>query len=85
MDDLHSAVPRGHCALKDFRPEGFGSISNALLAKCGRGSVQKSGESRIRTYEAVKQQIYSLPPLAAWVSPLFQFTEPTGGFEPPTC
>jgi hypothetical protein len=28
------------------------------------------GESRIRTYEAVKQQIYSLPPLATWVSPL---------------
>ncbi len=27
------------------------------------------GESRIRTYEAVKQQIYSLPPLATWVSP----------------
>jgi hypothetical protein len=45
----------------------------------------KCGESRIRTYEAVKQQIYSLPPLATWVSPLVPFTEPTGGFEPPTC
>ena len=33
---------------------------------------ENGGESRIRTYEAVKQQIYSLPPLAAWVSPLFR-------------
>ncbi len=50
------------------------------------GSVKSDGgESRIRTYEAVKQQIYSLPPLATWVSPLFRFTEPMDGFEPPTC
>ncbi len=49
------------------------------------GSVKNGGESRIRTYEAVKQQIYSLPPLATWVSPLFRFTEPMDGFEPPTC
>ena len=29
----------------------------------------KCGESRIRTYEGVRQQIYSLPQLAALVSP----------------
>ena len=28
-----------------------------------------SGESRIRTYEGIRQQIYSLPQLAALVSP----------------
>jgi hypothetical protein len=28
------------------------------------------GESRIRTYEGISQQIYSLPQLAALVSPL---------------
>ena len=28
------------------------------------------GERRIRTSEGERQQIYSLPPLAAWVSPL---------------
>ena len=27
------------------------------------------GESRIRTCEGMHQQIYSLPPLATWVSP----------------
>ena len=30
---------------------------------------KKSGESRIRTYEGVSQQIYSLPQLATLVSP----------------
>ena len=30
---------------------------------------KKSGESRIRTYEGVRQQIYSLPQLATLVSP----------------
>ena len=40
------------------------------------------GESRIRTCEGVHQQIYSLPSLAAWVSP--QHWEPMEGFEPPT-
>ena len=42
-----------------------------------------SGESRIRTYEAVKQQIYSLPPLAAWVSPLFQIHGANGRIRTP--
>ncbi len=32
---------------------------------------KKSGESRIRTYEGVRQQIYSLPQLATLVSPHF--------------
>ena len=30
---------------------------------------EKCGESRIRTYEGVRQQIYSLPQLATLVSP----------------
>ena len=30
---------------------------------------KKSGESKIRTYEGVRQQIYSLPHLATLVSP----------------
>ena len=34
--------------------------------------MRSGGESRIRTYEGVSQQIYSLPPLAAWVSPQFE-------------
>ena len=33
--------------------------------------IKKSGESRIRTYEGVRQQIYSLPQLATLVSPQF--------------
>ncbi len=42
------------------------------------------GESRIRTYEVVRQQIYSLPPLAAWVSPHERLLEPMEGLEPTT-
>ena len=33
------------------------------------------GESRIRTYEGVRQQIYSLPQLATLVSPQQSFKE----------
>jgi hypothetical protein len=33
------------------------------------------GGGRIRTYEGISQQIYSLPPLAAWV-PLRGYKEP---------
>ena len=54
---------------------------------------KNSGESRIRTYEGVRQQIYSLPQLATLVSPHFlqyvqkklvYILEPMEGFEPPT-
>ena len=56
----------------------------------------KSGESRIRTYEVIRQQIYSLPQLATLVSPrLYRacpvrhtsslYNEPMKGFEPLTC
>jgi len=45
---------------------------------------EKSGESRIRTYEVVRQQIYSLPPLATWVSPQERLSEPMEGLEPTT-
>ena len=34
------------------------------------GKLGKSGECRIRTYEGRSQQIYSLSPLTAWVTPL---------------
>ena len=37
------------------------------------------GESRIRTYEVVRQQIYSLPPLATWVSPHARLFGANGG------
>ena len=54
-----------------------------------------SGQRRIRTSEVVRQQIYSLPPLAAWVSALKVLTykdihpylpknEPLAGIEPAT-
>jgi hypothetical protein len=33
-----------------------------------------SGESRIRTYEGIRQQIYSLPQLAALVSPHYSIS-----------
>ena len=36
-----------------------------------RGGNYRGGEKRIRTSEGLSQQIYSLPPLAAWVSPHF--------------
>ena len=38
------------------------------------------GEGRIRTFEDIRQQIYSLPPLATWVPP-HKLAE---GIEPPT-
>ncbi len=48
------------------------------------------GERRIRTSEGMSQQIYSLPPLAAWVSPRNRWSgvrrlELAEGIEPPTC
>ena len=50
--------------------------------------IKNRGESRIRTYEGVRQQIYSLPQLATLVSPhnynRSKNLEPMEGFEPPT-
>ena len=48
-----------------------------------------SGERRIRTFEVIRQQIYSLSHLATLVSPLLILpfhvkNEPMEGFEPPT-
>jgi hypothetical protein len=43
-------------------------ILNPEILSLRSVSVQ-SGESRIRTYEGIRQQIYSLPQLAALVSP----------------
>ena len=51
------------------------ALSTELLPQCfeiKRADYQSAllgGESRIRTYEGVRQQIYSLPQLAALVSP----------------
>ncbi len=65
--------------------------------RCSRVYSVICGESRIRTYEVIRQQIYSLPQLAALVSPLknrvyliktyicSSYNEPMKGFEPPTC
>ena len=40
-----------------------------VLPQCSVTALRKSGGGRwIRTTEGVSQQIYSLPPLAAWVS-----------------
>ena len=48
---------------------------------------KNSGESRIRTYEGVRQQIYSLPQLATLVSPqylqLFKKLRADGGIRTP--
>ena len=40
------------------------------------------GGGRIRTYEGISQQIYSLPPLAAWV-PLLKMSRVFCGASPP--
>ncbi len=50
---------------------GHGRSSSCVhsFPKDPESSGRDGGESRIRTYEVVRQQIYSLPPLAAWVSP----------------
>src|SRR5579862_2981831 len=40
------------------------------------------GGGRIRTYEGISQQIYSLPPLAAWV-PLLEMSRVFCGARPP--
>ncbi len=63
--------------LATFSLEGWRSTNWATPAFCF-----SCGGSRIRTCEGVHQQIYSLPSLAAWVSP--QQWEPMEGFEPPT-
>lgn len=48
---------------------------------------KNSGESRIRTYEGVRQQIYSLPQLATLVSPHYLYFQKTyradGGIRTP--
>ena len=43
--------------------------ADALPTELLPPETTKSGESRIRTYEGVRQQIYSLPQLATLVSP----------------
>ena len=62
MEDYQLSYPRMVCF------EGSGPLL-FHLEEAAQGSVWIGGESRIRTCEGVSQQIYSLPPLAAWVSP----------------
>ena len=38
------------------------------MSGCSRSDLKSGGRSWIRTSEGVSQQIYSLPPLATWVS-----------------
>ena len=47
----------------------------------GQANQTGGGGGRIRTYEGMSQQIYSLPPLAAWV-PLRQLSRAFSGFAP---
>ena len=42
-------------------------------SRCRSAGCSSGGGGRIRTYEGMSQQIYSLPPLAAWV-PLRQMS-----------
>ena len=52
--------------------------------KDGRRSVRLHGRLWIRTTVGLRQQIYSLPPLATWVISHIPL-ELVDGLEPPTC
>ncbi|KKR84865.1 MAG: hypothetical protein UU48_C0001G0162 [Candidatus Uhrbacteria bacterium GW2011_GWF2_41_16] len=58
--------------------EGFEPTTYGLQNRCSTPElfrrIKNGGWSRIRTYEGVSQQIYSLPPLTAWVSTRFYKT-----------
>jgi hypothetical protein len=69
-----------------------------IACTCHIRILQFGGGRWIRTTEGVSQQIYSLPPLAAWVSLRSHRIEPTGavksnqgetardfGLNPPRC
>ena len=45
-------------------------LASAALARLRQGFGGRSGGNRIRTYEVIRQQIYSLSQLAALVFPL---------------
>jgi hypothetical protein len=49
------------------------SIFNQQIIKSLNQQIKNCGESRIRTYEGISQQIYSLPQLATLVSPQCTF------------
>ena len=48
------------------------TIKEKAIASGGNGLLFYGGGSRIRTYEGISQQIYSLPRLTASVSPLIR-------------
>src|ERR1700689_4447341 len=60
-------------------------ISLSMWARAGREQGRScGGGGRIRTYEGVSRQIYSLLPLAAWV-PLREKRAAYSDFRPGTC
>ena len=72
-DDFRRIVAGKFCE-SDERVEPMARIELAtpsLPRKCSTPELHRQvcGESRIRTYEGIRQQIYSLPQLAALVSP----------------
>ncbi len=65
------AKTRAPCAAPAMGPGHLQSLIRTQSAFAGRGSTPPAswtgGGGRIRTFEGINQQIYSLPPLAAWV------------------
>ena len=58
IDDLDSPLTR----------QALNVLNAPLLSTNADADRKPGGGGRIRTYEGMSQQIYSLPPLAAWVS-----------------
>jgi hypothetical protein len=59
--------------LWDSNPPPADYKSAALPNELSRLKLRKNGECRIRTYEVVQQQIYSLIPLATRETPQISF------------
>ncbi len=76
IEPLTSSLPRKRSTPELHRQNRAGDGIRTRDIQLGRLTLyqsellpQKNGESRIRTYEGVCQQIYSLPHLTALVSP----------------
>ena len=93
FEPMTSSLPRTRSTPELHRPHRAGNEARTRDPNLGRVVLYQlsysrvgawsRGESRIRTYEGISQQIYSLPQLTALVSPLM--SEPMKGLEPPTC
>ena len=72
-DDFRRIVTGKFCESEErFEPMARIELATpSLPRKCSTPELHRQvcGESRIRTYEGIRQQIYSLPQLAALVSP----------------